>query len=213
MSKKDKNKDKMMQEEREMDQMVEQQERRGEEPEHDPAEPTEDPESVQEHEEGQQLEGAPPESIEEKYGALQKDYNELRDKYLRLYAEFDNYKKRTIREKMEMLNTAARDTMAALLPVLDDFDRAKKIAEDENTSETFSKGVQLVYNKLYKVLQQRGLEPMETDGQVFDPELHEAFTEISAPSEDMKGHVVDTIEKGYKLKDKIIRHAKVVVGK
>lgn len=204
MSKEEKNKDKVRQEDQDMDQMVEQQERRGEAPQSDPAG---DPEATTEEK------NVPSESIEEKYEALQNDYNELRDKYLRLFAEFDNYKKRTIREKVDLMNTAAKDTMAALLPVLDDFDRAKKIAEDESTSETFSEGVRLVYNKLYNVLQQRGLEPMETDGKVFDPELHEAFTEIPAPSEELKGHVVDTIEKGYKLKDKIIRHAKVVVGK
>ena len=210
MSKQEKNKDKTMQEERDMDQMVEQQERRGEEPEDHAAETTENPNISSEKE---QKEAASPGSVEEKYEALQRDHHELRDKYLRLFAEFDNYKKRTIREKMELMNTAARDTMAALLPVLDDFDRAKKIAEDESTSETFSEGVRLVYNKLYNVLKQKGLEPMESDGKVFDPELHEALTEIPAPSEDMKGRVVDTIEKGYKLKDKIIRHAKVVVGK
>lgn len=144
---------------------------------------------------------------------LQRDYEELREKYLRLLAEFDNYKKRTIREKIDLMNTAAGDTLAALLPVLDDFDRAKKIADDPNTGEVFSEGVRLVYAKLYNILRQKGLEPMETDGQPFDPDLHEAFTEIPAPSEELKGHVVDTIEKGYKIKDKIIRHAKVVVGK
>ena len=103
--------------------------------------------------------------------------------------------------------------MAALLPVLDDFDRAKKNAEDENSTEVFSEGVNLVYNKLYAVLKQKGLEPMETNGEVFDPELHESITEIPAPSDELKGKIVDTIEKGYVLKDKIIRHAKVVIGK
>ena len=152
-------------------------------------------------------------ALQERMEALKQDNMELKDKYLRLFAEFDNYKKRTIREKIELMNTAAGDTMAALLPVLDDFDRAKKIAEDENTMETFSDGVRLVYHKLYQILKQKGLEPMETNGELFDPELHEAFTEMPAPSDEMKGRIIDTIERGYKLKDKIIRHAKVVVGK
>lgn len=145
--------------------------------------------------------------------AAKQENDELRDKFLRLYAEFDNYKKRTLKEKMELMKTASQDIIVALLPVLDDFDRAKKNAEDESNAEVFSDGVRLVYQKLYNVLKARGLEPMETNGEVFDPELHEAVTEIPAPSEEMKGHIIDTIEKGYKLNDKIIRHAKVVVGK
>ncbi len=136
---------------------------------------------------------------------------EQKDKFLRLFAEFDNFKKRAVKEKIDMLSTASRETIAAMLPVLDDFDRAKKNAEDENSEEPFSEGVNLVYNKLHTVLQQKGLQAMETDGVDFDPEHHEAITEI--PNEEMKGKVVDTIEKGYLLNDKIIRHAKVVVGK
>ena len=152
-------------------------------------------------------------SPEEEMLQLKKEKDELKDKYLRLYAEFDNFKKRTIKEKLDFMKTAAQDTMAALLPVLDDFDRAKKIADDDNTEETFSEGVNLVYQKLQGILSQRGLKAMETEGQDFDPELHEALSEIPAPSEEMKGKIIDTIEKGYLLKDKIIRHAKVVVAK
>lgn len=139
--------------------------------------------------------------------------SDLKDKFLRLVAEFDNYKKRTSKERINLRETAAKDTLSALLPVLDDFDRAKKNAEDDASAEPFSEGVMLVYNKLYNVLRQRGLERMETTGEVFDPELHEAITEIPAPNEEMKGKIIDTIEKGYILKEKIIRHAKVVVGK
>jgi molecular chaperone GrpE len=138
---------------------------------------------------------------------------ELKDKYLRLFAEFDNFKKRTVKEKLELMSTASQDLMSHLLPVLDDFDRAKQSADDENTQEVFSEGVSLVYEKLYSLLKSKGLESMKTTGEVFDPELHDAITEIPAPVEDMKGKIVDTIEKGYKLKEKIIRHAKVVVGK
>jgi len=141
------------------------------------------------------------------------ELGELKDKYLRLQAEFDNFRKRTMKEKLEFMVTAAQDTMTVLLPVLDDFDRAKKNAEDENSAEPFSEGVMLVYNKLHKNLEQKGLKVMESTGEDFDPELHEAITEIPAPSEEMKGKVMDTVEKGYFLKDKIIRHAKVVVGK
>jgi molecular chaperone GrpE len=149
----------------------------------------------------------------EQLEALQQEYQELKEKYLRLYAEFDNYKKRTVREKLDLMKTAAQDTMAALLPVLDDFDRAKKSADENDKGDLFREGIGLVYQKLYNTLAQKGLQAMETDGQPFDPELHEAFTEVPAPSEDMKGKIVDTIEKGYTLNDRIIRHAKVVVGK
>lgn len=141
------------------------------------------------------------------------ELGELKDKYLRLQAEFDNFRKRTMKEKLEFMVTAAQDTISVLLPVLDDFDRAKKNAEDENSTEPFSEGVMLVYDKLYKKLEQKGLKTMESTGEDFDPELHEAITEIPAPNEEMKGKVMDTVEKGYFLKDKIIRHAKVVVGK
>jgi molecular chaperone GrpE len=144
--------------------------------------------------------------------ALQQQLEELKDKYMRLFAEFDNYKRRSVREKLDYMKTAAQDTLSALLPVLDDFDRAKKFAQKENGS-TLSEGVELVYQKLYNILRQKGLEAMDSDGSVFDPELHEAITEIPAPTEDLKGKIVDVIEKGYKLNDKIIRHAKVVVGK
>ncbi len=145
---------------------------------------------------------------------LKQQVGELKEKYIRLVAEFDNYKKRSIREKLEWMKTAAQDTLSALLPVLDDFDRAKKFAAGEDGEGVgLSEGAELVYQKLYTTLKQKGLEPMETNGEVFDPEFHDAITEIPAPSKDMKGKVIDTIEKGYRLNDKIIRHAKVVVGK
>ena len=111
------------------------------------------------------------------------------------------------------MKTASQDLMETLLPVLDDFDRAKKSADDENTKEEFSEGVSMVYTKLNSLLQAKGLKEMESTGEVFDPEFHEAITEIPAPSDEMKGKIVDTIEKGYFLQDKIIRHARVVVGK
>lgn len=148
-------------------------------------------------------------SIEEKDIEIQ----EAKDKYIRLYAEFDNYKKRTTKERYELITTAGKDTIKSFLPVLDDFDRAKKSADDENSSESFSEGVTLVYNKLHSIMKAKGVTAMESTGATFDPELHEALTEIPAPTEDMKGKNIDTIETGYLLNDKIIRHAKVVVGK
>lgn len=144
---------------------------------------------------------------------LQEEKQGLQDKYLRLLAEFENYKKRTVKEKIDLLNTAAGDTLAALLPVLDDFDRAQNLTDELKNTPAFQEGIQLVYQKLNNVLKQRGLEAMESNGLPFDPEFHEALTEIDAPTEDLKGKVVDTIEKGYSLKGKIIRHAKVVTGK
>lgn len=134
--------------------------------------------------------------------ALQKDKN------LRLFAEFDNFKKRTSRQMIDLRLTAAQETIVAVLPVLDDFDRSKK-----GEGEQWTDGINLVYTKLYKVLETQGLTPMESTGADFDAELHEAITEIPAPTEDLKGKVIDTIEKGYFLNDKIIRYAKVVVGK
>lgn len=150
---------------------------------------------------------------EKEIETLQAALDEQKDKYLRLFAEFDNYKKRNVKERLDLMRSAARDTVTALLPVLDDFDRAKQSSDNPDTAEAFSEGVELVYNRLYQVLKHHGLQEMETDGLAFDPELHEAITEIPAPEESMKGKIIDTIEKGYYLNEKLIRHAKVVVGK
>jgi len=144
---------------------------------------------------------------------LMSDKAELSDKYLRLSAEFQNYKRRTAKEKMDIIQTAGRDVIKVLLPVLDDFDRAKKAADDDDSVEAFSEGVQLVYEKLHRVLEQKGLRALDTNGEVFNADFHEALTEIPAPTEEMKGKIIDTIERGYALNDKIIRYAKVVVGK
>lgn len=152
-------------------------------------------------------------SPEDQLSAKDKQLEELKDKHLRLMAEFENFKRRSIREKMDMMKNAAKDTMTALLPVLDDFDRARKAADENDKGDLFAEGIGLVYKKLYNTLEQKGLKPMETDGENFDPELHEALTEVPAPSEEQKGKIIDTVEKGYWLNDKIIRHAKVVVGK
>lgn len=138
---------------------------------------------------------------------------ELQDNYRRLYADFDNYKKRVTKERFELMSQAGKDIIQSLLPVLDDFDRAKIEADKEESEEQFSQGVELVYNKINQILGQKGLKAMETTGEVFDAEFHEAVAEIPAPTDEMKGKIIDTLEKGYVLKDKIIRFAKVVVGK
>lgn len=151
-------------------------------------------------------------TVEDQIEELEVQVAEAKDKYIRLFAEFENFKKRNIKERMALIGSASEGVISVLLPVLDDFDRAKKSAEDENTEEVFTEGVTLVYQKLNKVLEGKGLKKMESTGETFDPEVHEAITKIPAPSEDMKGKNIDTIEAGYMLNDKIIRFAKVVVG-
>lgn len=151
-------------------------------------------------------------STKEQLAEKEVELAELKDKYLRIFAEFDNFKKRTIKEKMDLMRNASRDVLVDLLPVLDDFDRAKQSAEDDTSTEVFSEGVSLVYNKLQGVMNNKGVKQMESTGVEFDPEFHEAITKIPVPSEDMKGKVIDTILPGYYLNDTIIRHAKVVVG-
>ncbi len=150
---------------------------------------------------------------EERIAELEAELGESKDKYLRVFAEFENFRKRSMKERLDLMKTAAQDTIKELLPVLDDFDRAKSVAEDDSTDEEFSEGIKLVYEKLHKSLERKGLKAMESTGETFDPELHEGITEIPAPTEEMKGRVIDTIEKGYLLNDKIIRYAKVVIGK
>lgn len=144
---------------------------------------------------------------------MKKNYDELNDKFLRLLAEFDNFRRRTAKEKLELRKIASADIMSDLLPVLDDFDRALKIIEDGNKSDSVAEGVKLVHQKLLKSLNSKGLSEMISNGEEFDPEWHEAVTEVPAPTKKQKGLVIDTVEKGYFLNDKIIRHAKVVVGK
>lgn len=144
---------------------------------------------------------------------LRKELNEMKDKYLRLVAEFDNFRKRNAKERLEMAALAGRDVIQPLLEVLDDSERAEKQMETISDVAVLKEGVMLVFNKLRHTMQQRGLKKMEAINQPFDADLHEAITEIPAPTEEQKGKVFDVIEPGYYLNDKIIRHAKVVVGK
>ena len=136
-----------------------------------------------------------------------------KDKFLRLFAEFENYKKRTTKERIELFKTAGQEVMTSLLPVVDDFERALSHIDDDKEADELKKGVELIYQKFYKTLEQKGLSKIETNpGDTFDAEVHEAITQIPAPSDDLKGKVIDCIEKGYKLGDKIIRYPKVVIG-
>jgi len=129
---------------------------------------------------------------------------ELNDKYLRLYSEYENYRKRTNIEKADLLLNGSREMMKAILPVIDDFERALAATQDE--------GVSLIYNKMMKILEQKGLKPMDVKGEKFDENLHEAITRIPATEDSQKGLVVDVVEKGYYLNDKVLRYAKVVVA-
>ena len=137
---------------------------------------------------------------------------ELNDKYIRLYADFENFRKRATKERMDLFKFAGEDVYAKLLPVLDDFERGMKAAATSTDIETIKQGEQLIYNKFKNMLTQSGLLEMQSAGQPFDSELHEAITNVPAPSEDMKGKVIEEIEKGYYLNGKVIRHAKVIVG-
>jgi molecular chaperone GrpE len=144
---------------------------------------------------------------------LKAELEESKDKYLRKVAEFDNFKRRSAKERIELIQTAGRDVITDMLDVLDDCDRAQKQLEASDDAAAIKEGVMLVFNKLRNTLQARGVKPMETIHQEFNPDLHEAVTEIPAASEELKGKIADEVMKGYYLNDKIIRHAKVVVGK
>ena len=148
---------------------------------------------------------------EEKTDNFEEKFNELNDKYLRLYSEYDNYRKRTANEKVELIKTAAEGTILALLPILDDFERALPTME-KSEDKTHYEGVMLIYNKLKRTLEQKGLEEIKAVGEPFNTDEHEALTQIPAPSEDMKDKVIDVVQKGYKLNGKVIRYARVVVG-
>lgn len=144
---------------------------------------------------------------------LKKEVQELKDKYLRQVAEFDNFRKRNAKERLELIQTAGKDVIVSLLEILDDCDRAEKQIHASEDLATIKEGIQLIFNKLRVALQAKGLKSMQSVGTDFDPDQHEAITEVPAPSEQLKGKVIDEVEKGYYLNDKIIRFAKVVVGK
>lgn len=149
---------------------------------------------------------------EDKIKQYEEQIAELKDKYLRQAAEFDNYRKRIIKEKSELILNGGENVINSLLPVIDDFERALANMEKSEDTETLKTGVELIYQKLLKALEANGLKAIETSNADFDTDFHEAVAMIPAPSDDFKGKVVDCVQKGYKLNDKVIRHAKVAVG-
>ena len=170
---------------------------------------------VEEMKEEQDLESDPNEQQEEvksKEEQLQEDLEKEKDKFLRLFAEFENYKKRTTKERMDLFKTAGQEVIVALLPIMDDFDRALKEISKSSDKELF-KGVDLISGKLRETLKAKGLQEITIKkGDAFDAEVHDAITQIPAPDKKLKGKIIDVVEKGFKLGDKIIRHPKVVVG-
>jgi molecular chaperone GrpE len=166
--------------------------------------------SAEEANTAEQPEAALPDAKEEEtdpVAKLEAELSSAKDKYLRLYSDFENYKKRINRDRLDLIKNAGADMLISILPVIDDMERALK-AMNEKERE----GIQLVYQKLKSITESKGLKAMEAVGKAFDPELHDAITNMPAPSDDMKGKVIEEIEKGYYLHDKVIRHAKVIVG-
>ena len=151
--------------------------------------------------------------LEEKIASLEKQIEEHKDKYLRLFSDFDNTKKRYARERIDNIQSAGKEIMSALIPVADDMERAMKAFKESQDIESIKEGLDLVYTKFVSTLENKGLKGFDSIGEAFDVEKHEAITEIPAPNDEMKGKVIDQVEKGYYLNDKIIRYAKVVVGK
>ncbi len=145
-------------------------------------------------------------------GDFEEKYNDMKDKYLRLSAEFDNYRKRTLREKMELTKAAGEDVLVNILPVMDDFERALQSMDDAKDVDAVRKGIEIIYNNFKDFLKQRGVHEIEAKGKEFNTDEHEAVTKIPVEEKDKKGKIVDVIEKGYFLNDKVIRYSKVVVG-
>jgi molecular chaperone GrpE len=162
--------------------------------------------------EQQDLPGIPTDECEKKVAELEEQVAALNDKHLRLYSEFDNFRKRTSKERVEILNMAGAEIIKSLLPVVDDLDRAIKNNETAKDIAAINEGINLIAQKFRSILAQKGLETVNSVGETFNVDLHEAITNIPAPSEDMKGKVVDEVEKGYMLNGKVIRFAKVIVG-
>jgi molecular chaperone GrpE len=161
--------------------------------------------------------GIPEEPVKEEPAAnpeekWQHEAAEWKDKYLRIYAEFDNFRKRAARERSELLSTASADLIKELLPIIDDFDRAIRANETVEDISVVKEGFILIHQKLYKRLESKGLKPVNAIGQPFDTDFHEAITQVPAPSEDLKGKVVDEVEKGYTMNDKVVRFSKVIIG-
>ena len=173
-------------------------------------------EENQQEETAQEEAPAAEQTVEEQLANMleeaQQMVREEKDKYLRLSAEFDNYRKRTLKEKAELIKNGGEKTLTAILPVLDDFERALKNMETSEETKAMKEGVELIFNKFQKILAQEGLQKIETEGKEFDTDFHEAIALIPAPSEDLKGKILDCVQTGYMLNEKVIRHAKVAVA-
>lgn len=154
-----------------------------------------------------------PESNDAETEKLRAELDEMKDKHIRLVAEFDNFRRRNAKERIELTQTAGKEIVQSLLVVMDDVDRAEKQISNTEDITSIKEGINLVFSKLKNVMQQKGLKAMDAKGEEFNADLHEAITEIPAPNEAMVGKVIDVVEQGYYLNDKLIRHAKVVVGK
>ena len=178
----------------------------------DPDKPEVLNEVMNENEQEQEQQSEEVENAPSPVDTLKEELALANDKYLRLYAEFDNFRRRTIKEREEARKMEGKDVIVSLLPVLDDFERALKAMENATDVVPVKEGVILVQNKLKNILSQKGLKEMGSIGEPFDAEVHEAITNIPAPSEELKGKVIDEMEKGYLLNDKVIRFAKVIVG-
>ena len=152
------------------------------------------------------------ETPEDKIAALQAELEKSQKEYLFLMAEFDNYRKRTVKEKAELIKNGSEKAMLGLLPVIDDFERAIDAIDKSSDVEGLKEGVDLIYNKFMKYLESQQVKPMESTGTDFDADIYEAVTTFPAPDESMKGKVIDTVQKGYTINEKVLRHAKVVVG-
>lgn len=137
---------------------------------------------------------------------------DFKDKYIRLYSEFENYRKRTAKEKIDIITNASENLLKEILPVVDDFERAIINNKEVKEAKTIKEGFELIYNKLYKTLTNQNLKPMDALHKEFDPDIHEAITKVPAPKKKLKGKIIDVIEKGYTINDKVIRFAKVVIG-
>ncbi|MCI6146847.1 MAG: nucleotide exchange factor GrpE [Bacteroidales bacterium] len=157
-------------------------------------------------------EPAKEETPEDKIAALQAELEKSQKEYLFLMAEFDNYRKRTVKEKAELIKNGGEKAMLGLLPVIDDFERAIDAIDKSSDVEGLKEGVDLIYNKFMKYLESQQVKPMESTGTDFDADIYEAVTTFPAPDESMKGKVIDTVQKGYTINEKVLRHAKVVVG-
>ena len=162
--------------------------------------------------EEEQAELTPEETLTKELEEAKNIIEEQKDKYLRLSAEFDNYRKRTMKEKAELIKNGGEKTISAILPILDDMERALQNAQKSEDIQAVCEGIELISQKFQKVLAQEGLEKMEPVGEAFDTDFHEAVALVPAPSEEQKGKVLDCVQTGYKLNDKVIRHAKVVVA-